>query len=462
MTAPVSARWAARAALALPVLTVVLLLAFAGRRGVWLVLLTFAAAAVVLAAGFWFLLQRGVLRWLALALVVGIPLAVLVVFAAHRLLWVAALGAALLFAAVAAGRTALRPDPAEWTLPVHDVAPALRPFLVMNPHSGGGKVARFDLKRQAEALGAEVALLDRPGTDVQQLARDGLARGADLLGVAGGDGTQALVAQVAAEADVPFVVISAGTRNHFALDLGLDREDPARCLSALRDGVEARVDLGEVNGRPFVNNASFGAYAEIVESPAYRDDKRGTTLDTLPDLLRGQRGAHLVADVGSGTPVDGPQALLVSNDPYESSDLAGLGRRARLDRGVLGVIAVRVDSARQAVALLNHAHARGLRRAETHEVLVTADRVEIPVGIDGETVQLATPVRCTSRPGALRVRLPRDRPGIRPPRGRLDAAALWAVAVNRSSETPAPDEGADAGNTPADAHPAAPAARLDD
>ena len=155
----------------------------------------------------------------------------------------------------------------------------------MNPRSGGGKVARFDLQQKAEALGAEVALLDRPHTDVQQLARDALARGADLLGVAGGDGTQALVAQVAAEHDVPFLVISAGTRNHFALDLGLDREDPSRCLDALRDGVEARIDLGEINGRPFVNNASFGAYAEIVDNPAYRDDKRGTTLDALPDLL---------------------------------------------------------------------------------------------------------------------------------------------------------------------------------
>ena len=155
----------------------------------------------------------------------------------------------------------------------------------MNPRSGGGKVTRFGLQERAEALGAEVALLDRPGTDVQQLARDALARGADLLGVAGGDGTQALVAQVAAEHDVPFLVISAGTRNHFALDLGLDREDPTRCLDALRDGVEARIDLGEINGRPFVNNASFGAYAEIVENPAYRDDKRGTALDTLPDLL---------------------------------------------------------------------------------------------------------------------------------------------------------------------------------
>lgn len=442
MTAPLQKRWAARAALVLVAAAAVLLLVTAGLRGLWMVALAALTAAAVLAAGFWFLRLRGPLRWLALAVVVAAPPALLVVFAANRLLWVALTAAALLLASIAAARVALAPDPAEWTLPVREVPPPGRAFVVMNPHSGGGKVGRFDLARGAEALGAEVALLDRPGTDVQQLARDALARGADLLGVAGGDGTQALVAQVAADHDVPFVVISAGTRNHFALDLGLDREDPTGCLAALGDGVEARVDLGEVNGRPFVNNASFGAYAEIVESPAYRDDKRGTTLDTLPDLLSGQRGAHLVADVAATT-IEAPQALLVSNGPYEAADLAGLGRRARLDRGVLGVIGVRVGSARQAVALLNRAHQRGLLRLEAREVTVRADRPEVAVGIDGETVRLAAPVRCTVRPGALRVRLPRERPGIRPPRGAVDAASLWALALGRSPDVPGRGAGSD-------------------
>ena len=229
---------------------------------------------------------------------------------------------------------------------------------------------------------------------------------------------------------MPFLVVSAGTRNHFALDLGLDREDPASCLEALRDGVEARIDLGDINGRTFVNNASFGAYAEIVENPAYRDDKRRTTLEALPDLLRRRRGAHLVAEVDGGR-VDTPQALLVSNNPYEASDLAGMGRRSRLDRGVLGLVAVRVDTARQAVGLLNGAHRQGLRMAEAPEVVVTADVPEVPVGIDGETVRLTTPVRCTVRPGALRVRLPRNRPGVRPPRAPWDWAALWALATGR-------------------------------
>jgi diacylglycerol kinase family enzyme len=430
-----SRRWSARASLGLALLAALVLLAFAGRRGIWLLLLTAMAVVVVIAAGFWFLQQRGVLRWVALALGVGVPAVVLGVLIAARLLWVVVAAVALLGAAVVAGRTALRPDRSAWELPVVDAPRALRPFLVMNPRSGGGKVARFGLQERAESLGAQVVLLDHPHTDVQQLARDALAAGADLLGVAGGDGTQALVAQVAADNDVPFVVISAGTRNHFALDLGLDREDPSRCLDALRNGVEARIDLGDINGRPFVNNASFGAYAEIVDNPAYRDDKRGTTLAAMPDLLSGRRGAHLVADA-DGLVVDGPQAILVSNNPYETTDFAGAGRRARLDRGTLGMIAVRVGTARQAVGLLNGAHQRGLLQTQARDVLVSSDEPTVPVGIDGESVHLSTPVRCTVRPGALRVHLPRDRPGVRPPKGRLTWASLWGLAVGRP--TPAP------------------------
>ena len=197
--------------------------------------------------------------------------------------------------------------------------------------------------------------------DVGALARQAVADGADLLGVAGGDGTQALVAGIAAEHDVPLLVISAGTRNHFALDLGLDREDPSRCLDALSDGVELRIDLGVIAGRPFVNNASFGAYATIVQSPAYRDDKRRTTTEMLPDLLAGQRGPRLVARAENVT-IQGPQAVLVSNNVYGTDDIAGLGRRARLDRGTLGMLAVTVSSAAQAAGLLRGSRSRGLTR----------------------------------------------------------------------------------------------------
>jgi len=257
-----------------------------------------------------------------------------------------------------------------------------------------------------------------------------VAGGADLLGAAGGDGTQAPVAGIAAEHRLPFVVISAGTRNHFALDLGLDRDDPAACLGALADGVELRVDLGMINGQTFVNNASFGAYAEIVESPAYRDDKRNTTLNMLPDLLQGHRGARLTARA-DGTQIEAPQALLVANNPYGTGDIAGLTRRARLDRGILGVTAVTVSTARQAAGLLRGRHAAGLSVLTAKKIEITADAAHIPIGIDGEAVTLPTPVLCTISPGALRVRVPRDRPGVPAPKPPVNWARLRHLAGSR-------------------------------
>src|SRR5690349_12904060 len=310
-------RWLARLSFALAGLAIVILLIFAGLRSLAMLAIAVAAAVVSLDAAYVFLSRRGVVRWLAFAVFVLAPVAVIVVYAFRNLLWVAIVAAAAWLLAGLTARLALTGDQPDWRMPEHPATPPARhPYLIMNPRSGGGKVEKFDLKRKAEALGAEVFLFGGPEpVDVAEVARQAVASGADLLGVAGGDGTQALVAGIAAEHDLPFVVISAGTRNHFALDLGLDREDPSTCLAALSDGVELRVDLGVINGQTFVNNASFGAYAEIVQSPAYRGDKLKTTLNTLPDLLQGHRGARLSARA-DGTQLEAPQALLVSNNPY--------------------------------------------------------------------------------------------------------------------------------------------------
>jgi diacylglycerol kinase family enzyme len=411
---------------------VVLLLAVAGWRSLALVTFAVIGVCAVLAGGYWFLAHRGVLRWAALVLVVGAPVVILVVLARASLLWAAVVAVALMVLAAGTARAALRTGGQDAAMPAIPAARPRHPFLIMNPRSGGGKVTRFGLKDKAEKLGAEVALLEGPGTvDVAALARQAVADGADLLGVAGGDGTQALVAGIAAEHHLPFLVISAGTRNHFALDLGLDREDPAACLDALTDGEELRVDLGLIGDRTFVNNASFGAYAEVVRSPAYRDDKRGTTLQMLPDLLNGHQGARLSAQAGD-TRIDGLQALLVSNDPYEMGDVAGLGRRARLDTGTLGVVAVRVNSAWQAAGLARRGHGTGLTVLTAGEVIVDADTPQIPAGIDGETVMVPAPVRCTIRPQALRVVVPRERPGVPSPKAALEWPRLRRLASFRA------------------------------
>jgi diacylglycerol kinase family enzyme len=422
-------RWLARLSFALVGLAIVILVVFAELKSLTMFAVGLAAAVVGVAAAYFFLSRRGIVRWLSLGALVLVPIAVIVIFAVGDVLWVAIVSAAAWLLAGITARKALTDGRTDWRMPEYPAQPPARhPYLIMNPKSGGGKVEKFDLQRKAEALGAEVFLFGASGpVDVAEVARQAVAQGADLLGVAGGDGTQALVAGIAAEHGIPFVVISAGTRNHFALDLGLDREDPSACLGALSDGVELRVDLGVINGQTFVNNASFGAYAEIVDTPAYRGDKMGTTLNTLPDLLSGHRGARLAARA-DGTRIEAPQALLVANNPYGTGDIAGLSRRARLDGGILGVVSVSVNSAGQAVDLLRGSRASGLSVLTTTKIEITADAGQIPVGIDGESVMLSTPVTCTISPGALRVWVPRDRPGVPEPKPPRNWARLRQLA----------------------------------
>jgi diacylglycerol kinase family enzyme len=428
--ATLAQRWLARLTLAAVTAAALVLLVVAGARSLALVAVG-AGGLVLSAAGLWWAIsQRGVRRLLAAALLILAPIAVLVLYILANLTWVVLLSLGLLAVAIGTGRAALGRDPGPGPMPEYEVPRPKRPFLIMNPRSGGGKVAKFGLEGKARALSAEVALLEGPGTvDVAGLARKAVADGADLLGVAGGDGTQALVASVAAEHDIPLLVVSAGTRNHFALDLGLDRDDPSRCLDALTDGVELHVDLGWIGDRPFVNNASFGAYATVVQSPAYRADKARTTLDMLPELLARHRGARLRARSGS-VAIEGAQAVLVSNNAYGMGDVAGLGRRARLDGGVLGVVGVTIDSAVQAAGLLRGRHSRGLAMLSAGEVVLEADGSHIPVGVDGEALSLPTPVRCTVRSKALRVRVPRNRPGVPQPKPPMNWRRLGRMALH--------------------------------
>ncbi|MFF8289665.1 diacylglycerol/lipid kinase family protein [Streptomyces sp. NPDC016309] len=437
-------RWSARASLTSVTLAALLPLLYGGIGGVLLLLVGAAGAAVTVSGLWWTLTRRGPARVAATVLTAAAPVAVVAMFAAANLLWVVGLSLLLWGLAVWTGRYALR---STGLRPVrikeYRTPPPRRPFLVMNPRSGGAKVARFGLVEKAERLGARVVLLDpeRP-QDVSELARRAVADGADLLGVAGGDGTQALVAAVAAEHGLPFLVVSAGTRNHFAMDLGLDRDDPAACLDALTDGVEVRVDLGFAGGHPFVNNVSFGVYGTVVQSPAYRDDKVGTALELLPDLLTRQSGPRLTARAGDTTLTD-PQAVLVSNNPYRRGDATGLGRRERLDSGVLGVLGLRVDSAAEAAGLLLDPEASGLTVLTAREVVVDADHPAVDAGIDGEAFVLPAPVHCRVAPRALRVRVPRVRPGVPQAPPPLDWRRLrkLAAAVGRTAVTRRPTAG---------------------
>ncbi|WP_371494419.1 diacylglycerol kinase family protein [Kitasatospora sp. NBC_00374] len=415
--APARARRSARLALACALSAVVVLVAASGPGGLLVLVVGVVGAALMAVGTWWVLAHRGALRVAGLLLVMAVPVAVLVIYARADV-WPEALAAFALWAVAAAcARSALRgARHPQGMRAVPSAPPPRHPVLIMNPKSGGGKVGRFGLVEKAEALGARVVLLDTTvKTDVAAIARQAVAEGADLLGVAGGDGTQALVAEVASEHDLPFLVISAGTRNHFAMDLGLDRDDPARCLDALTDGEELRIDLGVVGGHTFVNTASFGVYADIVQRPEYRDAKAGTALNALPDLLLGYTGHALDAAMDEMR-LEAQQALLVSNNPYAAPEpMAAGGRRVRLDLGVLGVFGIRVNNAAQAAEVaLRGARAAGLQVLTSRRILVGSDAERIPVAVDGEALTMPTPVTCTIRPGALRVLVPRLRPGAPP------------------------------------------------
>jgi diacylglycerol kinase family enzyme len=299
-------------------------------------------------------------------------------------------------------------------MPAVDVADrAINPVLLMNPRSGGGKATRFGLAERCRVLGVEPVEL-RPGDDLVQLAEAAVERGCDLLGMAGGDGSQALVASVAARHRIPFVVIPAGTRNHFARDLGVGT-DVAAGMSAFVDGADHAVDLAEVNGRVFVNNVSMGAYAELVRSPKYRAAKFRTAVELLPELVGPSAEP---TDLRFGLPT-GQQAttalvLLVSNNSYQLSALREGAGRPRLDGGVLGVVAVRAPGPAEAdqLAALDAVgqtqRFAGWDEWTTAKFDVTSGQ-PVPLGIDGESVTLEAPLRFVSRPQALVVRVPRLR-----------------------------------------------------
>ncbi|MFF7975540.1 diacylglycerol kinase family protein [Streptomyces sp. NPDC007905] len=404
--------WARLALLALLASAAVPLLAAGLRSLLWL-LLAVAGLALTASGVWWTLAHAGPLRIVGALLSVAAPLTILGLYSTYGMLWPAIVTFVLWLVALTAAHAALAPaDDLAGQGRRQPAAAPRRPWIVMNRLSGGGKVDHFHLVDKARAAGAEVVVLDT-GThqDVAALARHAVADGADLLGVAGGDGTQALVAEVAARHDLPFLAIPAGTRNHFALDLGLDRRDPSTALDALSDGVEFRVDLGYAASRAFVNNASFGTYAAVVAEPDYRGHPLHTAFRSLPGLLTGPQAPRLGMRA-DGRHLDGLQALLVSNNPYlRAVDASRPGRRQSLASGLLGVVCVRVDDAAQAARLVRGDRSSGLTRLTAKEVVVESGNGTLAAGIDGEYVTLPTPVVCRIRPGALRVRVPRRRPG---------------------------------------------------
>lgn len=382
----------------------------------WRLAVALVCVIAAIVGGWYSLAKRGIVRLMGVAVAlagIGGLVAVIVTSPFRGIAF--ALSLVLVFVSAAAARYALRAPsaPESAAVPVIHQVRAHHAVLIMNPKSGGGKVERFNLPQECEARGIRPVMLE-PGDDLNRLARKALDDGADVIGMAGGDGSQALVAAMAAGRNIPYVCIPAGTRNHLALDLGIDRDDVVGALSAFTDGRDTSVDLATVNGRVFVNNASMGLYAKIVQSDAYRDAKLRTAADMLPDLIGPDAAPFDLSFAGpDGTQWPYAHLLLVSNNPYRLDQLMGSGTRPRMDTGRLGVAAARIDGAAAAVAFVGLEAAGRVRTfpgwLEWDCPTFTVDSSgPVEVGIDGEAMTLTPPLVFESKPGALRVQLPRS------------------------------------------------------
>jgi diacylglycerol kinase family enzyme len=371
------------------------------------------SVALALAAGAYGVVRRGVARALGLGLAALLLLNVAVGLVEQEgLLPAVIIGFAL--ATSAAATAALRVEVA-WPR----AAPPERAVLFWNPRSGGGKAQKTGLVAAARERGIEPVELT-PDEDLEALARAAVARGADGLAMAGGDGSQAVIAAIAAEHGLPYACIPAGTRNHFALDLGVDRDDVVGALDAFVDGGERLVDLAEVDGRVLVNNVSVGLYAEAVQHAHYRGAKLRTLLDTVPEILGPGAAERDVEWIGPdhvrhrvGV------AVMVTNNRYRLRRGVGSGTRPRLEDGVLGVTVVG--------PLAGTATRPRLLWRPVVEWSADALDIEagspVAAGIDGEAARLEPPLRFRSRPGALRVRIARGHPGASP--SAFDPAGTW-------------------------------------
>jgi diacylglycerol kinase family enzyme len=279
-----------------------------------------------------------------------------------------------------------------------------QPVLFVNPRSGGGAATRSGVVERARGQGVEVVVLAQ-GQSLAALVKGAVARGADALGMAGGDGSLAVVAAVAASHDLPFVCIPAGTRNHFALDVGVDRHDLPGALEAFSSGVERRIDMADVNGWLFLNNVSLGIYGDAVQRPSYRDAKVRTLVETAQQVLGpSTRASALLLTDDAGREYREPAVVLVSNNPYALDRPVARGSRPALDTGQLGIVVLDAPAHRP------HPPAR----AWTAAYLEVGAPATVHAGIDGEAADLSGPLRFAIRPASLRVRISARHPGASP------------------------------------------------
>lgn len=296
----------------------------------------------------------------------------------------------------------------------------MKPFLLVNSGSGGGHT-QSAIVATAQQLGVDHHVV-QPGDNFADIVDAAIAAGADVLAAAGGDGTLCTVADIAMAHELPMIVVPAGTRNHFALDVGLSLDDPATVLrQSLGSGHEFRVDVGAVNGTTFLNNASLGLYPIAVSQSGYRKHKVKSFVNAATEAVRSDKGgtARLTTEVPGVGIVDlapGSSCVMVVNNAYAPTFAPGARLRPRLTAGEVWMYAaggLDLDgrplevAAHSLEALIKKQAIRAVSGAD--HITIDSDVTDVPIAVDGEVrPDLTAPFHFQSRHAALRLLVPTD------------------------------------------------------
>ncbi len=311
-----------------------------------------------------------------------------------------------------------------------------KPYLIINPVSGNGRAIKAHIDELAEKMGIKV-IMTKKGVDISESALKAVRAGADVLGISGGDGSIGAVAKIAMEHNLPIVVLPGGTRCHFARDLGLD---PKRIIDSLQgfNGLEKRIDVGDINGRIFLNNASFGLYADIVNHEEYRDNKLQVTRKVLQDIVSEKKKPYDLQFTAGKTKIKHAILTVVGVNQYNTMSLLELGQRDQLDEGVIQVTIVTKLNNKLVKELLSivsfkrptsRREVEGISQWVGKSLVVDSKSKKLVVGVDGESEDYQTPVKIKILPGALRIYLPAE--GVRSrPKNPFSMAIIKEIVQN--------------------------------
>ena len=295
-------------------------------------------------------------------------------------------------------------------------------IVLINPRAGRfGNAASRPEARIAElftALGETPRIVQpQSGNELTSLARKAARGSEQIIVAAGGDGTISTVAGELAGTDKTLGVLPIGTLNHFAKDLRI----PLDLAAAVRTVVHGRVtavDMGEVNGRIFINNSSLGLYSQIVSRRVMQQQRLGQSkwpafFSATMHAFRRFPLLHLQVEIESRQLTRTTPFLFVGNNQYQMAGF-NIGSRTRLDAGVLGLY---LTERTGRVGLILHAlralfgrlnQARDFEAFTVKKARIETRRRRLLVALDGEIAWMETPLHYRTRPGALRVLVPND------------------------------------------------------